>query len=59
MINITGKIVLMNSRVCKDEDWEATLEIDFFELIKQLEEQGYLCDFKLHGVNYKPKAEII
>ena len=54
MLNITAKIVRMNSRECRNEDWEATIEVDFFELVKQLEQQGYLCDFKLNGISYNP-----
>ena len=53
-INITGRIVLMNHRNCKDEDWEATLEVEIFDLLKQLSKQGLLFDFKLHGVSYDP-----
>jgi hypothetical protein len=54
MLHISGKLAVLNSRLCEKDEWEGTLKIDFFDLVKQLEEQGHLCNFKLHGISYDP-----
>ena len=50
MLHISGKMLMLKYRDCRLENWEGTLEIEFWELIKQLKAQGYITDFKINGM---------
>jgi hypothetical protein len=37
--------------VCANEDWEGTVRIEFWDLVKQLQAQGIITDFKINGMH--------
>jgi hypothetical protein len=43
--------MLLESRMCANEDWEGTVRIEFWDLVKQLQAQGIITDFKINGMH--------